>query len=155
MSNKNKKKLAPYKKQLNLRHHYLAQRYDLAEKVGLKLTKKYPNDQFSFNILSLVYRETNRLSESFEFNKKAISIAPNDPMLYNNLGNFFKDAGKKEEAEKNYKYALSIDNQLLLAHKSMVFEYSFIRIKFLGAIASIFTARVLLLKYSSSGIDKI
>ena len=119
MSNKNKKKLAPYKKQLNLRHHYLAQRYDLAEKVGLKLTKKYPNDQFSFNILSLVYRETNRLSEAFEFNKKAISIAPNDPMLYNNLGNFFKDAGKKEEAEKNYKYALSIDNQLFLAHKNL------------------------------------
>ena len=119
MSDKNKKKLAPHKKQFNLRHHYLAQRYDLAEKVGLKLSKKYPKDQFSFNILSLVYKATNRLSEAFEFNKKAISIAPNDPILYNNLGNLFKDVGKKEEAEKSYKYALSIDSQLFLAHKNL------------------------------------
>ena len=61
-----KKKKIPYKKKKKLLDEYQNKNYDVSEKLSLSLSKKYPNDGFSWKILGLTFFETNKISDALE-----------------------------------------------------------------------------------------
>ena len=99
-----------------LLEHYQKGLYDLAENLAKKLTQQYPNHQFSWKVLGVVFQLTGRLQESLIANQRAVAILPNDGEAHINLGNTLKELGRLEEAESSYSKAIAIKPDLAEAH---------------------------------------
>ena len=114
-----KKKKIPYKKKKKLLDEYQNKNYDVSEKLSLSLSKKYPNDGFSWKILGLTFFETNKISDALEASKKSLVLEPKDPEILNNLGTILKKLNKKEEAINYFKQAIDLNPNFFLAHKNL------------------------------------
>jgi tetratricopeptide (TPR) repeat protein/2-polyprenyl-3-methyl-5-hydroxy-6-metoxy-1,4-benzoquinol methylase len=99
----------PPQNELNtLLEHYQSGRYNQAEKLAKRITKKYPDDQFSWKVLGAVFKQTGRLQDSSIANRKALEISPYDAEANYNLGNTLKELGRLKDAETSYKKAIAI-----------------------------------------------
>jgi predicted Zn-dependent protease len=90
LSEKGKKKKAksPSQTELNtLLEHYQNGRYDDAEKLAISITQEFPNQQFSWKMLGVVFKKTGRISEALVAIQQSVALAPEDPDAHSNLGN--------------------------------------------------------------------
>jgi Flp pilus assembly protein TadD len=102
-----------------LLEHYQKGRYDLAESLAKKLTQQDPNHQFSWMLLSALFKQTGRLHESLTAIQRVVAISPNDAEAYNNMGVILKELGRLEGAEASYKKALMLEPNLAQTHNNL------------------------------------
>jgi predicted TPR repeat methyltransferase len=99
-----------------LLEHYQKGRYDLAENLAKTIAQKYPDHQFSWKVLGVVFQLTGRLQESLIASQRSVAILPNDAEAHSNLGNTLKELGRLEEAEASYSKAIALKPDLAEAH---------------------------------------
>lgn len=93
----------------NLLSFYQKKDYVNAENLALSITQKFPSHKYAWKILAAVLEQTNRISEALKANQNALKIDPNDPEIYLSLGNNFHRQEKLEDAELNFKKAVSLN----------------------------------------------
>ena len=119
LMNLNQTNNPPQNELINLLEHYQKERYDLAEKLAISITKKYPDHQFSWKVLGAVFKQTGQLQDSSIANQKAIEISPHDAEAHYNAGNTMKELGKLEDAETSFNKAIAIEPDLAEAHHNL------------------------------------
>jgi len=93
-----------------LANAYIKKReYLEAEKILLKLIKKYNGLELAYLNLSILYRDKNELSKSIQILKKGINLSPNFMPFYTNLACFYRNSGQLE---------LAIETNLLIISKN-------------------------------------
>ena len=110
----------PSQVELNtLLEHYQKGQYNLAENLAKEITEKYPDHQFSWKVLGLLFTQTGRLQDSLIANQRAVEISPDDAEAHNNFGITLKELGILEEAEASYKKAIAIKPDYAEAHNNL------------------------------------
>lgn len=81
-----------------------------AEVVSLaqQITKNFPEYGFSWKILGVALRLTDKNIEALFPMQQAVKWLPNDIEAFNNLGNLLQELGRLNEAETNYRQLLAI-----------------------------------------------
>lgn len=116
----NTSSLSPPQFQLNnLIEHYQSGQYNKAEKLAISITKEYPNHQFSWKTLGVVYGQMGRKSQAVNANQRAVKLAPLDAEAHSNLGNSLKELGRLEEAEASCKQAIVLKPDFVGAHNNL------------------------------------
>ena len=93
-----------------LANAYIKKReYLEAEKILLKLIKKYNGLELAYLNLSILYRDKNELSKSIQILKKGINLSPNFMPFYTNLACFYRNSGQLK---------LAIETNLLIISKN-------------------------------------
>tara|TARA_B110000008_G_scaffold273465_1_gene307802 strand:+ start:431 stop:2326 length:1896 start_codon:yes stop_codon:yes gene_type:complete len=111
---------SPPKKLLNrLLGYYQNRQFNDAEKLAITIRQEFPRDNFSWKILSAVFKSTNRKAEALFAGKKAVEITTGDATAHSNLGNILKELGKLEEAEASYRQAIALKPDLAEAHSNL------------------------------------
>jgi len=72
----------------------------------------------------LTIRQNDYWNNPIDFYKRTLKYAPNSSRAYNNLGNIYKDANKKEEAVASYKKAIEIKADYAEAHNNLGVMYA-------------------------------
>jgi len=103
----------------NLLNYYQNKRFDDAEKLAEAIIKKFPNNQFSWKVLGVLYGKKGMKHESLNANQKSVQLAPNDAEAHFVLGNAFKERGEIQEAEKSFTQALYIKPDFAEAHNNL------------------------------------
>jgi len=75
--------------------------------------------------LALKHDQAGRYGEAVAAYKRALELAPNDPGLYNNLGNVFANLGRYDESITALQSAIKLNNPdfVVLAHINLGFVY--------------------------------
>ena len=102
-----------------LLENYQKGRYDLAENLAKTIAQKYPNHEFGWKVLGVVFKQTGRLQDSLIANQKAVEISPNDAEAQSNLGITLQELGRLVEAEISYKKAIAIKPDYAEAHSNL------------------------------------
>ena len=103
----------PSRNQINtLLKHYQSKNYSKTKKFALSLTKNFPNHDFAWKILSIVFKKTGEISKSLTASKKVVQIAPQDALAHYNLGNTCRELAKFSKAEESYRRAISLKPNL-------------------------------------------
>lgn len=85
-----------------------------------KVIRLNPGSFKAYNSLAIRYAMSGGYEEALGFIRKGIEIEPGYPLFYNTLGNILYDGfNKKEEAEKAYRKAISLDPDLDLPKKNL------------------------------------
>jgi predicted O-linked N-acetylglucosamine transferase (SPINDLY family) len=92
----------------NLLKYYQTGKYVDAKKLALSISKKFPNHQFAWKVLSAIYNRTNKISEALYAIQKCVSLNPHDIDSQKNLSFILQQLGKFNEAEENYRKMLSL-----------------------------------------------
>jgi Flp pilus assembly protein TadD len=103
----------------NLLSLYQNKHFNDAEKLALKLTQRFPYDQFAWKVLAIIHKYNGRMSEALALNKKVIEIDPKDTEAHYNLGNTLKELNKFEDAEESYKKAIKLKPDYAEAHNNL------------------------------------
>ena len=110
----------PSQSQLSsLLEHYRAGRLDDAEKLATSITQQFPEHQFAWKVLGIVYGQTGRNSKAVDANQEAVALSPQDPEAHNNLGNTLQELGRLEEAEASYTQAIALKPDYAEAHNNL------------------------------------
>jgi tetratricopeptide (TPR) repeat protein/SAM-dependent methyltransferase len=105
----NSNKISPSRRQLeNLLESYKKKQYVNAEKLALSMTQQFPEHQFAWKVLGIVFWEIGKKPESLNAKQKAVQLAPQDVESHYNLGNTLKEMGRLKEAEASYRKATSL-----------------------------------------------
>ena len=88
--------------------------YKEAERILLKLIKKYKRLELAYLNLSILYRDKNQLLKSIEILNKGISLSPSYMPFYTNLACFYRNSGQLK---------LAIETNLLIISKNK-FDYN-------------------------------
>ncbi len=106
------------------------------------------------NVAALVDLEHDRMDEAEKFFKENVKIHPDDPEMYNSLGEYFMNSDRYDEAEQQFKKALAIDKgfeesrnnlvqtRIMQANKKFCDAFSN---KDAGTIAELYTSKAKLL----------
>jgi tetratricopeptide (TPR) repeat protein len=109
--------VSPPQSQLDsLLEHYQNGQHDKAEKLAVLITQQFPNHQFSWKVLGILFQKTARKIEALNANQRAVQLGPQDAEAYNNLGNTLKGLGRLEEAEISYRQAIVLKLNFIQAH---------------------------------------
>ena len=109
----------PQKQLSSLLKYYQNGRSNDAEKLAVSIINKFPQDQFAWKVLGLVYSQTGRHSKALHANQKAVALSPQDAEAQSNLGNTLKELGKLDEAEARYRQAIALEPNLAEAHNNL------------------------------------
>lgn len=90
---------------------------------GATLVYQYPTSVELLNIVAAAQSSSGKLQEAVGFYKKAISISPEQPHLFNNLGNALRRLKSFEEAIQNLKHAIEIHPDYFDAHINLGLTY--------------------------------
>ena len=103
----------------SLIEHYQKGSYDSAEKLAKAIIHKFPNYQFSWKVLGVMFRQTGRLQESLIANQRAAAISPNDAEAHYNLGITLQKLGRLDDAEASYSKVIAIKPEYAEAHYNL------------------------------------
>ena len=93
-----------------LANAYIKKReFEEAEKILLRLIKKYERLELAYLNLSILYRDKNQLSKSIKILKQGIDLSPNFMPFYTNLACFYRNSGQLK---------LAIETNLLIISKN-------------------------------------
>jgi tetratricopeptide (TPR) repeat protein len=111
---------APSRNQIDtLLKYYQSKNYIKTKKFALSLTENFPNHDFAWKILSIVFKKTGKISESLTAGKKLAEITPQDALAHYNLGNTYRELAKFSKAEESYKKAVSLKPDLFEAYYNL------------------------------------
>ena len=110
----------PSERELNLLLNYFndGRLYD-AEELALSISNKFPEHEFAWRALGVIYQRQNKKKESLNANKKALNITPNDPEILNNLGVTLSGLREHKKAKEYFSKALLINNNFAQAHYNL------------------------------------
>ena len=112
--------ISPSQLQLNnLMGHYQNGQYAEAEKLALSMTQQFPEHQFGWKVLGIVFGQTGRKSEAVNANQKAVALSPKDAEAHHNLGITLKEMDRLEEAEASYKRAIGLKPNFATVHNNL------------------------------------
>ena len=106
-------------------YQYLAYEYDMLKdtvnfiRILRDGADKFPED--SYFLLNLInqYIYTNQKDEAVDYLNKAIGQTPNNPQLYNVLGNLYEERKEVEKAQECFDKALSLNPDSPEAHSNI------------------------------------
>ena len=110
----------PSQKQLSkLLECYQAGRYEAAGELAISITQEFPTHQFGWKVLSAVFKQTGRISESLTASRKSVQLEPRDAEAHYNLGNTLKELGRLDEAEASFRQAIVLRPDYAEAHSNL------------------------------------
>ena len=99
----------PSQQQLSsLLEHLRSGRYVDAEKLSLSITQEFPNHQFAWKALSVIFNQTGRINKALIASKKSAELEPQDNEAHFNLAIILQKLGKLNEAETSYRKAITL-----------------------------------------------
>ena len=104
--------------QINLIDQYKNQLAELEKNVNSDPS----NAQFRRNYAVALYA-TGDLNKALEQYLEEKKLNPDDPIVYNNLGNIYRDQGKNDDAVTSYKKAIELDKQMTNAYINLANLY--------------------------------
>ena len=96
-----------------------AQKFDEVINKAAMLNKKFPDQVFFYNALSLSYNGVKKYQKSLDILQKGLKKNSKDIFLLNNLGLTYYRMGDEEQALKNFEQALQINPKFLDAHVNL------------------------------------
>ena len=81
--------------------------FEEAEKILLKLIKKYQGLELAYLNLSILYKEKNQLSKGIQILKKGINVSPDFMPFYKNLATFYRNSGQLKLAIETNLFIIS------------------------------------------------
>jgi len=90
---------------------YISRDFRGAEKILKDIIRRNNRAHDALHLLGLVRNKKGRRGLAIKSIKKAISIAPEVPAYYNNLGEVYRSDGEYELAIYNYRKAISLDSK--------------------------------------------
>lgn len=85
----------------------------------LKILKKQKDHLDALYLLGTLYGEHKRTAEAIRCLEKASQLKPDSPMIWNNLGNAYKDGGDFNRAKECYQRALALHPDLPQAYYNL------------------------------------
>ena len=117
---KNDKNSVPPQEQLkDILEYFQAGLLKDAEKLAISITQEFPNHQFAWKALGVIFGQTGRNSEAVHANKIAVSLSPQDAEAHSNLGNVLKELSRLDEALASYKQAIALKPDFAVAHSNL------------------------------------
>ncbi len=105
----NSERGSPSKDLINsLLQHYQNGRLSDAEKLAVEITLEFPEHQFAWKVLGVLFEARGSKTEAVEANQTAVALSPQDAEAHNNLGNTLKELGRLKEAEASYNKAIAL-----------------------------------------------
>ncbi len=99
--------------------HYQRGRLFDAERLGRRLTAKFPNNGVGWKVLGASLHGQNRYSEALHATIQAAKLLPDDAAVHNNLGATLLGLGQLDEAEANIRKSLAIAPDYAKAHSNL------------------------------------
>jgi tetratricopeptide (TPR) repeat protein len=96
-----------------------AQKFDEVINKAAMLNKKFPDEVFFYNALSLSYNGVKKYQKSLDILQKGLKKNSKDIFLLNNLGLTYYRMGDEERALKNFEQALQINPRFLDAYVNL------------------------------------
>ena len=93
----------------NLIRHYQKKDLKTAKNLAEIMTKKFPTNNLSWQILSLIFMSNGEINKAHEAIKNAVKINPNDYKALTNLGLILFKLGLNEESILTFKKVLQIN----------------------------------------------
>jgi len=110
----------PSQEQINkILKSYKNKQFTDVEKLALSLSKEFPNHQFAWKILNILYNQSGRIAESLTAVKNAININPLDAESHYNLGNTLLQLGRLKETVPAYKKAIQLKLEYIDAYSNL------------------------------------
>ena len=110
----------PSKNQIDtLLKYHKSNNYAESKKFALFLTEKFPEHDFAWKILSIVYQKTGKISESLTAIQKIVNMNPLDALAQYNLGNTYGELKEFSKAEESYRKAISLKPNFTEAHYNL------------------------------------
>ena len=109
----------PQEKLNNLLKYYQTEKYTEAEKLSLLITEEFPEHQFAWKVLAVVYLQTGKINESLVASKKSVKLEPQDSEAQNNLAIILEKLGRLDEAKVSYKQATILKPDYAEAHYNL------------------------------------
>tara|TARA_B100000902_G_C27288835_1_gene905984 strand:+ start:469 stop:2124 length:1656 start_codon:yes stop_codon:yes gene_type:complete len=105
----------PIQKLNTLLKYYQNKKYLDAETLALSIVKEFPNSQFAWKVLGVLFKEIGRIKDSLFASQKSVKLRPNDAEAHNNLGVTLQELKKFNEAEKCYRKAIDLNPKFIQA----------------------------------------
>ena len=109
----------PQEQLKDILEYFQAGRLKDAEKLAISISQEFPNHQFAWKALGVIFGQTGRNSEAVHANQIAVSLSPQDAEVRSNLGNVLKELGRLDEAEVSYKKAIALKPDFAEAHYNL------------------------------------
>ena len=103
----------------NLLQQFQTGRFDIAIKLALSMTKKFPTYQFGLKVLGTLLAKKGKLDEAVIISQKAVDLSLKDSEAQNNLGVILKGLGRLDEAVTSFKKALALKANYAEAHNNL------------------------------------
>ena len=114
------KNITPSKAEIkNLLQQFQTGRFDIAIKLALSMTKKFPTYQFGWKVLGTLLAKKGKLDEAVIISQKAVDLSLKDSEAQNNLGVILKGLGRLDEAVTSFKKALALKANYVEAHNNL------------------------------------
>ena len=98
---------------------YQSNQFQQAEKICRQILIKDPKNAFAIHLLGLIAFKLGRLQHAIDIIQRAISLVPNQPVFYQNLGNILQDSGDLNESIAAYQKAITINPNLAEVHNDL------------------------------------
>ncbi len=94
-------------------------RYEEAENLAQKMTRRFPKHGFGWKVLGVVLKLQGRTPDSLEPMLKAATLAPGDATAHSNLSDTLNDLGRLKEAETSCRRALELKPDFAEAYNNL------------------------------------
>ena len=108
MNNLNDKNRPSQETILNLFNSFNKGNFKNTEELGLSIISKFPNFEFAWKLLGVLYLQNNFISKALKFNIKLIDLSPNDPEANFNLALSLQKNKQLKESVLRYRKAISL-----------------------------------------------
>ena len=100
----------------NLIKHYQKKDFKTAKSLAEVMTKQFPRNNFSWQILSLIFMSNGEINKAHQAIKNAVKIDPNDYKALTNLGLILFKLGLNEDSILTFKKVLLLNKDNLNAY---------------------------------------
>jgi predicted O-linked N-acetylglucosamine transferase (SPINDLY family) len=98
---------------------FSAGRYSQAEVSARRLTERYPDDHFGWNVLGTILAQSKRSQEAIPILERALGLSSNDVSSINSLAFALQDLDRDEEALSRFVQALELNPYDAMVHNNM------------------------------------
>lgn len=100
----------------NLMAYYRTKQFDLAENLAVSITKEFPLNFKSWQVLGVILNQTGRYSEALSANQQAVLLNSKNEEIHHNLGVTLQNLDKLPAAEESFRKTIEIKPDHAQAH---------------------------------------